>query len=326
MGKILVIRGGAIGDFILTLPAIRLLAEDLPEARLEVMGYAPIVALAEAGGYAERTRSIEYGAMASFFAKGAALDAALCRYFAGFSVVVSYLYDPDGHFRENLERAGVRTLIECSHRVDNEGPPASVQLAKPLESLALFLDETRSAPELVLDEPSSAKGQALLDELKGPRIAIHPGSGSPYKNWPLDRWRAVMDRLHEARPDAAFFVSTGEAEEEAVAGFLRDLASAPFPVVLAKREPLPVVGAALAQCQVYLGHDSGISHLAASVGTPSVVLFGPTVSRVWAPPHAHVQVLEHRSGLLKEITVGEVVDAALSFLGNGCEGEEPPLF
>ena len=141
MGKILVIRGGAIGDFILTVPAIRLLTEGLPDAELEVMGYKSIISLAEASGYAKRTRSIEYGALASFFAKGADLNEELCAYFAEFSVVVSYLYDPDGILRENLERAGVQTLIECSHRVANDGPPAAEQLAKPLESLALFLED-----------------------------------------------------------------------------------------------------------------------------------------------------------------------------------------
>ncbi len=317
MGKILVIRGGAIGDFILTLPAIRLLGEDLPAAEVEVMGYESIVTLARSGGYARRTRSIEYGAMAPFFARGAALDEALGQYFSSFDVVVSYLYDPDRHFRENLERVGVETLVECSHRVAVGGGPAAVQLAKPLESLALFLDADREAPRLALDGAAQAAAFSAshLAEMAGQRLAaLHPGSGSPYKNWPLDRWRAVMERLWESGAVDGFLVSTGEAEEEAVTAFLKDLKGASFPVVLADRWPLPVLGAALASCWVYLGHDSGISHLAGSVGTPGVVLFGPTDSAVWAPPHRHVMVVEHPSGLLREIQVDEVVEAAVSHL------------
>ena len=289
MGKILVIRGGAIGDFILTLPAIRLLAEGLPKAEIEVMGYAPIIALAEASGYAKRTRSIEYSAMAGFFAPGTKLNEDLCHYFASFSVVVSYLYDPDHFFRDNLKRAGVQTLIECSHRVENEGPPASEQLAKPLEELALFAEGDMAHPKLDFPDSHQAEAKELLGQ-GGPIIAMHPGSGSPYKNWELSRWRDVLLRLHEADANRRFLLSTGEAEEERVAAFLKELRELRLPVIEANRLSLPVLGAALSQCELYLGHDSGISHLAAAVGTPSMVLFGPTQDTVWAPPHDHVQV------------------------------------
>ncbi|MCH1505506.1 MAG: hypothetical protein GWQ05_08765 [Verrucomicrobiaceae bacterium] len=310
MGKILVLRGGAIGDFILTVPAIRLLAEGLPEAELEVMGYSPIISLAEASGYAKRTRSIEYGALASFFAKGATLNEGLCAYFAEFSVVVSYLYDPDGIFRENLERAGVQMLIECSHRVANEGPPAAEQLAKPLERLALFLERDTANPLLKMPLPIVDEARSFLGDHAGPIIAVHPGSGSPYKNWELDRWRDVLLRLYETNSTRRFLVSTGEAEEAAVSKFLESLDALDLPIVRANRLPLPVLGAALSRCRLYLGHDSGISHLAGAVGVPSLVLFGPTEDSVWAPQHEHVRVLKHPSGLLNEITVHDVVAAA----------------
>ena len=76
-GKILVIRGGAIGDFILTLPAIGLLRENFPDCHLEILGYRHICSLAEKRHYANATRSIEYGPMAGFFNPKAARDAEL---------------------------------------------------------------------------------------------------------------------------------------------------------------------------------------------------------------------------------------------------------
>ena len=312
-GKILVIRGGAVGDFILTLPAVRLLVENLPEAELEILGYESIISLAVAGGYAKRTRSIEYRALASFFSPGGELDEELCGYFAGFSVVVSYLYDPDHFFRDNLVRAGVDTLIECSHRIDNAGPPASKQLAKPLESLDLFLEPDRAAPQLRISQAYVGQAEALLGNGAN-TVAIHPGSGSPYKNWDLNRWKEVIMRLNESSPDQRFLISTGEAEEETMSHFLEALGQTDLPIIQANRLPLPVLGAALAQCRLYLGHDSGISHLAAAVGTPSILLFGPTRSSVWAPPHEHVTVMEHPSGLLSEISVEEVVEKVIHHL------------
>src|SRR5438093_965683 len=109
--RILVIRGGAIGDFILTLPAIKLLRENFPAAQLEILGYKHIVALAEGRFYADATRSIEYGPMSGFFVPHAELASDLVEYFASFQQVISYLYDPSRFFEANLRRAGVKNFI-----------------------------------------------------------------------------------------------------------------------------------------------------------------------------------------------------------------------
>ena len=74
-GRILVIRSGALGDFILTLPAIGLLRENFPACHLEILGYRHIAAIAEGRFYANSTRSIDYGPLAGFFHPRAALDA-----------------------------------------------------------------------------------------------------------------------------------------------------------------------------------------------------------------------------------------------------------
>src|ERR687887_1993927 len=102
MNRILVIRGGAIGDFILSLPALKALREAYPDAKIEILGYKHIAALAENRFYAQAVRSIEYGLLSSFFAKSSDLSAELADYFATFDLIVSYLYDPDRVFEENL--------------------------------------------------------------------------------------------------------------------------------------------------------------------------------------------------------------------------------
>src|SRR4030095_16771771 len=109
--RILIIRGGAIGDFILTLPALALVREAFPEAHIEIVGYQHIVALAEGRFYADASRSIEYGPLAGFFARNGTLDEELRGYFSGFQQVISYLFDPDGIFANNLARAGVQHFL-----------------------------------------------------------------------------------------------------------------------------------------------------------------------------------------------------------------------
>ena len=130
--KILVIRGGAVGDFILTLPAVALLREHFPGARLEILGYPHIAEIAVAAGLADAVRPLESGALARFFAaprEAPDLDAGWSAYFAGFNLVVSHLFDPDGFFAANLRRAGVKRLVESASQV---APEAGVHAARQL--------------------------------------------------------------------------------------------------------------------------------------------------------------------------------------------------
>ncbi len=186
--RILVIRGGAIGDFVLTLPAIKLLRENFPAAQLEILGYKHIVALAEGRFYAHATRSIEYAAMAGFFVPNAKLAPDLVEYFAGFQQIVSFLFDPDGIFAANMARCGVKNYIHVSPKLD-DSERAAAQLARPLQGLALFLEDP--AARLYPTDEDRAFARRFFGGREMPVIAIHPGSGSESKNWPVEHWRAL---------------------------------------------------------------------------------------------------------------------------------------
>jgi len=137
--KILVIRGGAIGDFILTLPVLAALRKQFPNTRLEVLGYPHIAQLALAGGLADDVRPIESRALAGFFARDGELDAALQSYFDSFAIIVSFLYDPDRIFLANIARCSRAQFIVGPHRPDESaGLHATEVFLKPLEGLAIF--------------------------------------------------------------------------------------------------------------------------------------------------------------------------------------------
>ena len=108
-GQILVIRGGAIGDFILTLPVLAALRRQFPEARLEVLGYPHIAGLAEWGGVVDAVRSIEARSMASFFVPGAELPAG--QIFHGAPIAVRalrffYFITPGHRWQVSVESTG----------------------------------------------------------------------------------------------------------------------------------------------------------------------------------------------------------------------------
>ena len=132
MDRILVIRGGAIGDFILTLPALKALRDSMPHSHIEILGYKHIAVLAEDRFYAQAVRSIEYAPLAKFFASNPELPADLADYFASFDLIISYLYDPDRIFESNLRRCGAENLIIGPARIMENAGHATHQLARPM--------------------------------------------------------------------------------------------------------------------------------------------------------------------------------------------------
>lgn len=307
--RILVIRGGAIGDFILTLPAIALLRENFPAAQIEILGYEHIVSLAHGRFYATAIRSIEYGPMAGFFVPGSDLAPDLAEYFAGFQQVISYLFDPDGFFESNLRRAGVKNLLPAYVKID-DSQHAAQQLARPLERLALFLDDP--AARVHPAEADRSFARQFLGDAPTPMIAVHPGSGSPRKNWPLEKWVALGRWLASLPEKPRLLLIGGEADTTQFAAL--PVAWSALDPLVARDLPLPHLAAVLERCRLFIGHDSGISHLAAAVGTPCVLLFGPTDPTVWAPANPGVRVLPAPEGDLAQLSLETVQTAVAAAL------------
>jgi heptosyltransferase-3 len=301
-GKILVIRGGAIGDFILTLPAIAALRSRFPEAHLEVLGYPHIVQLALAAGLVDRVQSIEARALAGFFARNGELDPALTDYFSEFDLMISYLYDPDEVFKTNVGLCSAGQFIAGAHRPDErEKFHATRVFLKPLERLAVF--DADPVPRLFLNPQPPAGPKAGAGGPARNELALHPGSGSERKNWPENRWAQLLQYLlNTTRWD--LLLIGGEAEGERLQRLAAALPS--DRVRVAQSLPLPELGRRLLQCSGFIGHDSGISHLAAALGLPGLVLWGDSAEEIWRPPQPNVVVLKGRGGL-EGMSVEEVI-------------------
>jgi heptosyltransferase III len=282
-GKILVIRGGAIGDFILTLPALAALRQQFPQAHLEVLGYPHIAQLALAGGLVDRVQPIEARALALFFARDGALAEHWRDYFSEFDIVVSYLYDPDEIFQSNVRRCLHGQFIQGPHRPDEANRTHATRVfLKPLERLAIF--EADPVPRLAI--PASRVTPQVL--------ALHPGSGSERKNWPEAKWAELIARL-VAETELKLLLVGGEAEGER----LQRLAAAlpPERMTLARSLSLTELATQLKSCAAFVGHDSGITHLAAALGLPAIVLWADTVEEVWRPQGERLALVREVAGI-----------------------------
>ena len=195
-----------------------------------------------------------------------------------------------------LERAAIRhTLLDPTP----VGSHASDWYAAAAPRVGL--EATARPRPLQPTERERVSAQPLLDQLPPRFVAIHPGAGSRSKTWPLERFARVA-----AERGLACLWLKGPAE--------RELAPHPGagPSVVAADLPLGVVLALLRRATVYLGNDSGVSHLAGAAGTPSVVLFGPTDPGLWRPIGDHVRVLHGASGDIAATSVEEVLEALRS--------------
>lgn len=305
-GRILIIRGGAIGDFVLTLPVLAALRRQFPAVGLEVLGYPHIAGLAAAAGLVDAVKPIESRPLAGFFARKGSLDPAHAAYLAGFHVIFSYLYDPDEIFRTNLAQVTQAQVIQGPHRPNESRPVhATEQLLEPLQRLALF--DADPVPRLELPGPAAVSVPR--------RLAIHPGSGGEAKNWPEGHWTALLQLL-VATTGMRLLLVGGEAEGER----LRRLA-AKLPadrVSLARSLPLPELARHLRDCAAFLGHDSGITHLAAALGLPGAVLWGPSNATVWRPRSDRFELLPAPGGDLASLTVAEVWSHVAPLVAPSC--------
>ncbi len=305
-GKILVIRGGAIGDFILTLPVFAALRRQFPETRLEVLGYPHIASLAAAGGLVDAVKPIESRPLAGFFARGGDLDFELSSYFAGCNVIFSYLFDPDEIFRDNLARITKAQVIQGIHRPsETRAMHAAEQLLEPLQRLAIF--EADQRPILKLTSVVAPETRRAL--------AVHPGSGSERKNWPETAWRELLRELRQHSRQPLLLVG-GEAEGDRLTRLAAECAD----VEVAKGLPLPQLAERLSGCAGFVGHDSGISHLAAALGLPGLVLWGPTNPTVWRPHSDRFRLLAAENGLAN-LAVETVLAETLRLLAECDSGQ-----
>jgi heptosyltransferase III len=283
--KILLVRGGALGDFILTLPVLAALRRNFPNHGLEILGYERPASLTLAAGLADRFSALESPALAGFFARDGARSVREAEYFAKFELIVSYVFDPEHIFQSNVMQCSAARFLAGPHRPDESaGLHAAKALLRPLEILGI--SEADPRPRLVLPGPAGASAE--------PGLAIHPGSGSAQKNWPEPKWVEFLQRL-ATTTEWQFLLIGGEAEGARCERLAATLP--PHRTRLAQNLPLVELAQLMHSCAAFIGHDSGITHLAAALRLPGLVLWGPSNEAVWRPMSKQMRLLRDNRGL-----------------------------
>ena len=286
--KVLIIHTGGIGDLLLALPAMRVFRQAFSPDILELMGRPERLSLAAFDLEAKQIHSVDSGELSSYYLEGSSLSGRLSSFFAAFHTVLLFGKSLSRVFAENLKRSGVRRVILL--------PPFPPEGSRS-HAAEYLLDSLRSADvegensqdPLRIPEDALAFGRHFWAgqgrEMRKPILAVHSGSGSPSKNWSPKNFATVIDW---ASRRAGVLLISGPAE-----GKGREVTEAlkgEAPIIL-DNSPLIHLAAVLRTCSVYVGNDSGITHLAAWVGIPTVAVFGPTDPRIWGPRGQKVRII-----------------------------------
>jgi hypothetical protein len=246
----LVIRPGGIGDVIVSLPAIACMATE----SLEVWTPARTVPLVR---FAGRVRAIASTGLDLLGVTDP--PAGLIEALHEFDSIVSWYGGNRPEFRQAVAARGLPFTFLEALPAERTGPHAT----------DFYLEQVRPIAECSSDGIPRIECAVQREDY----AVIHPFSGSARKNWPLEKFRILAGKLERVMP-----VKWCAGEEDP------PLAGA------ARIDDLYELACWLAKAQLYIGNDSGITHLAAAVGTPVLALFGPTDPDVWAPRGQHVRV------------------------------------
>lgn len=321
---VLVVRPGALGDALLTLPLLHALRTaghpvrvlgtpaswrfQAPDAGIEVLDFGGAEWLA-------------------LHQPGVELEPRARARLAGVRTAIAFLPEDQGLNRAALAACGIDPVLESApprhnKRATGETRHAAHQLLDPVRALlgeaacvgSLAPRKAEDDPLLRVNAEDGRRARTALGiDPSATLLALHPGSGGREKCWPVDRYARLAAELHALKGLAtlAFF---GPAEEERAlrADFARHLPGG-FAWHAADNLPLRTVAALLCGARAYAGNDSGVSHLAARC-CPSLALFGPTDPRVWQPLGKNVEVVAAPGAAMEDLAYERVRDALLMLL------------
>jgi heptosyltransferase-3 len=286
---VVIVLPGALGDVLLAVPALRQLRAQHPQHQLMLCAKDSVARLLLECKVIDAWASIEGGAWADVYDPDASLTGELKNWLSCCDRAIAWIRDEKGTLAASLRKAGARMTIvsspfamglKATHQSDRfceiaEVSPASLVSFKPLP----LCGEIRSLGDACLGDAGMPAGQSL--------VAVHPGSGSSQKSVGVTTMARMIAKIQGE--GVIPIVIEGPADRQAVLNLLGEI---PSPVTVLQALDLRTLAGVLSHVRLFVGHDSGVTHLAALLGVPTVAIFGPTDPARWAPSGKHVTVIK----------------------------------
>ncbi len=296
---ILILRPGAIGDALLTFPLLRAMKMRNEQTHITFVSNSAVLPLATRFGLADAV--FDYGAIewSELFSQSGIRSPLLQKIAQGTSRAICWLQDPDGVVQHNLRYAGIQDVTIAPGR---PSPTSELHIITYMAStIGMTLSE---------QERSQAFSSGPNNDAQS--VAIHPGSGGSFKCWPIEHFTRVIQALWQQ--NIPVLLLAGPADTERLVTLQQHIGTPSTPSLLKMLNNASLVEVAehLQRCKAYLGNDSGITHLAAMLGIPTVALFGPSNPNIWRPLGPHVQVIYKPD--MKDLQVSVVFDTVMGVM------------
>lgn len=286
---IVLFHPGALGDLLLAVPAIRRLRVCYPHHRLVLCAQEQAAALLGASNLVDEWVAFQGAGCAALFNGDRPEDPVLLDGMSRCDLAVAWIRDEAGALAAALMKCGAADAVVQS--------PFAQTLSAVHQSdrYAEILDEKAAdvpiVSDLVIPENLRRDAETHLQtcgvSFNRPFALVHPGSGSRHKCANPDIWASVMQGLRDQ--DVQPLLLEGPADREVMHDLLNHLRHDPSRL---HDLSLRLLAGVLSLAGLYIGHDSGVTHLAALLGVPTVALFGPTDPARWAPRGPAVTVLQ----------------------------------
>ena len=292
--SLFLVNQGAVGDVILSLPAVEAIHNAFPRARLTFLANPSTLEIIRGRPYVATVLDCRSSRWAPLYGKGGRVA---LRSF-GISRPVGGIFVFGRPSSQMLAENLAAVLEAPAQRIDpfpDPVPGLSVSEYQCRQLTAVGVPALPPPPAVIAPTPEDEiEAGALVRDLLMPEerlVLIHPGSGGREKIWAPAGWVTLIRRLLE-QPRLRLGLIRGPADDDI---FRRLHERLELSQVLAFHNlRLGFLAGIMGHAAFYIGNDSGITHLAAARGVPTIALFGPTDPRIWAPPGPAVQVIRWR--------------------------------
>ncbi|KPK39194.1 MAG: hypothetical protein AMJ78_08875 [Omnitrophica WOR_2 bacterium SM23_29] len=292
--NILLIRTDRIGELLLTTPAMRAMRGAFPKAKIAVIVNPFSADVVEGSPYVGSIIKFDVEGIKRNFIKRFIFFKAIKQ--SGFDLVV--IFNPNKFFNILTFLAGIPVRVGydrkwgflLSHKMkDRKYLCEKHEVEYDLDLVGLIgVDTDNKLPYFPLSDKAEEVTKGIFEDnslaADDLLVAVHPAASNPDKMWPLDRFAQVSDKLIDEFGAKIIFIGGREEANitEAVKSKMKnnvlDLTGA-----LSIKE----LGSILKRCKLLISNDSGPVHIAAAVGTPTIVLFGEDrpggSSKRWGP-------------------------------------------
>lgn len=301
--NIVVLRPSKIGDALVTFPILLALRKKYANPHITLVCDPVVVPLAKAWGIADEVYGYD-AQWAQIFSSGGVRQSYVRDLLRKTDLAVCWISDPDDKGRKNLLKAGVKevTASTTPSQADNI---VDIDSMHAMEMLAMTVNVRIAKPEAIT-LPNI--GPAAFCPYNAP-IALHPGSSAPHRRWPTTSFAELIDALFRLHYSVLLLGSP--TENDLLKEVRQHLSTAPQTGKLSvlNKASLLEVSQKLKQCGCFVGHDTGISHLAGLLRIPTLALFGSTSPERWRPLGPTVEVIEYQP--LMHLPVQRVLDSIL---------------